>query len=391
MRKKLAAFLLCLSTTAVLCGCGGNTGSSDAEKLVKLGDYKSLEIELDKSYEISDDSVKETIESFFLSVPVYTENKDKTEVAEGDVVNIDYKGVKDGEAFMGGTDEGYNLEIGSGTFIDGFEEGLIGKKVGETVDLNLTFPEDYDNEELAGKDVVFTVKINSIQDKSYPEYDTLTDEYVEENYADIYGVKTVKELQDYVSDYLKSSQESAMGDALTEKLKEICEVSEIPDDLLKERTEELKEYYKGLAKSQDQEFEEFLTQNYGITEEEFDEEIDNLMEDYITSDLIWEAIAAKEGIEASGNDYDNFIAEMMDRLSFDTKKDLYEVYPEEMVKRMYIERETKKKLAESVKIKYVETETSDAVEDAGDGAQNEDTGEDTSGEMKDTIDTTTGE
>ena len=87
---------------------------------------------------------------------------------------------KTAEAFDGGSAKGYNLEIGSGTFIDGFESGLIGKvKVGETVDRTWTFPEDYGSEDLAGKDVVFKVTINSIQDESYPTYDTLTDEYVE--------------------------------------------------------------------------------------------------------------------------------------------------------------------------------------------------------------------
>ena len=181
MRKKMIALFLCISTVAALSGCGSSknstsTGNADsAEKLVKLGDYKNIEVEVDKSYEISDNSVQETIENYFLTAPIYTENKEKDTVADGDVANIDYEGTKDGEAFDGGSAKGYNLKIGSGTFIDGFESGLIGKKVGETVDLNLTFPEDYGSEDLAGKDVVFKVTINSIQDESYPTYDTLTD------------------------------------------------------------------------------------------------------------------------------------------------------------------------------------------------------------------------
>ncbi len=88
------------------------------------------------------------------------------EVADGDTVNIDYTGYKDGEAFEGGSTNGAgaDLTIGSGTYIDGFESGLIGKKVGDTVDLNLTFPEDYGAEDLAGADVVFTVTINGVYD-----------------------------------------------------------------------------------------------------------------------------------------------------------------------------------------------------------------------------------
>ena len=89
-------------------------------------------------------------------------NVEKSVVESGDTVNIDFEGKKDGVAFDGGTSQGYNLTIGSGSFIDGFEDGLIGVNVGDTVDLNLTFPEGYQNADLAGQDVVFTVTVNFI-------------------------------------------------------------------------------------------------------------------------------------------------------------------------------------------------------------------------------------
>lgn len=394
------AFFLCLTTITAMTGCGAK---SDAEKLVKLGDYKKLEVEVDKSYEVTDTTEKETIESYFLSAPIYTENKEKTVVEDGDVANIDYTGTKDGEEFEGGSAEGYNLEIGSGTFIEGFEEGLVGKKVGEETDLNLTFPEGYSNEELAGKAVVFHVKINSIQTKDYPTYDTLTDEYVEDNYSAYYGVKTVKELKNYVKDFLDSNYQTALGEAMTEELKKICEVGDIPDDLMEERTKELKNYYKGLAKSQDQEFEDFLQNNYGMSEDDFNEQIEELMPDYLESDLIWEAIAEKEGIEAKGTDYDKFLTEMMENLEFDTEKALFEVYPESMVKRMFIEQEAKEKLAESAKVTYVDSEavedtdaeTDEDAEQTDENAEqteeDEKTDEDASEETTDAkIDTTTG-
>lgn len=394
MRKKIVAFFLCLSTAAMMAGCGSE--KTDAEKLVKLGDYNKLEVEVDKNYEITDDSLQETIENYFLSAPIYTENKDKTTVEDGDVANIDYKGTKDGEEFDGGSAEGYNLEIGSGTFIDGFESGLVGKKVGEEVDLNLTFPEDYSTEDLAGQDVVFHVTINSIQDKSYPTYDTLTDDYIADNYNAYYGVSTVEELKDYVNQFLESNLQSALSEVLTDKLKEISEVSDIPDDLMEERTKELKTYYKGLAKSQDLEFADFLSNNYGMTEDEFNEQIDELMPDYLESDLIWEAVAAKEGIKASGEDYEKFLSEMMENLSFDKEEDMFDVYPETMVKRMFIEQEAKEKVADTAKIKYVETteEDTSAAEgetDTEDTTETEDGADDAASETTDDkIDTTTG-
>lgn len=393
MRKKIVAFLLCFTTIIAMTGCGEE---SEAEKLVKLGDYKNLEVEVDKTYEITDASQKEMIENYFLSAPIYTENKEKTVVENGDVVNIDYTGTKDGEEFQGGSAQGYNLEIGSNTFIEGFESGLVGKQVGEETDLNLTFPEDYSNEELAGKEVVFHVKINSIQNKEFPTYDTMTDEYVAENYQTYYGVKTVEELKEYVNDFMESNLQTALGEAMTEELKEICEVKEIPENLMKERTEELKDYYKGLAKSQDQEFEDFLQNNYGMSEDDFNEQIDKLMPDYLESDLIWEAIAAKEGIKADGKDYDKFLTDMMKNMGFDKEKDMFEVYPETMVKRMYIEQEAKEELAKTTKVTYVESKDENteegSTEDAGQSEENAETKEDASEETTDDkIDTTTGE
>lgn len=267
------------------------------------------------------------------------------------------------------------------------------KKVGWTVDLNLTFPEGYGSEDLAGKDVVFKVTINSIQDESYPTYDTLTDEYVKDNYNDYYGVSTVEELKKYVSDSLENNNNSAVGDALTDKLKEDSKISDIPDSLTKERTKELKSYYKGMAKYQDQEFADFLQNTYGMSEDDFNKQLKELMPDYIKSDLVWEAVAAKEGIKASGEDYDKFVDKMMSTLKFDKKDDLFDVYPETMVKRMYIEQEAKDNWCKQAKVKYVETTSEDTTEQTqSDGSEDTGNTDNTSenAEVKDTIDTTTG-
>ncbi len=376
MRKKIMAFFLCMCTAVTLFGCG----STKASELVKLGDYDKLEVEVDKVYEVTDSSVQEMMEAHFLSVPEYTTDESKTVVADGDIANIDYEGTKDGEAFDGGSAEGYNLEIGSGTFIEGFEEGLIGVGVGEEKDLNLTFPEDYGNSDLAGQEVVFHVTVNSIQSESYPTYDTITDDYVKENYSAYYGVNTVDELKDYIEEYLEGNRDAVVGEALTEKLKETSEIKDIPDDLMKERTEELKSYYKGLAKDQNMEFKDFLSDNYGMTEDEFNEEIDELMPDYIKSDLVWEAVAEKEGIKAKGDDYDSFVTKMMDSLGFDTKKEMLEIYPETMVKRMFIEQEAKDKLIDKVKIKYVDSAELEDTDAETNADTTEDATEDTSGE-----------
>ena len=145
-----------------------------------------------------------------------------------------------------------------------------------------------------------------------------------------------------------------------------------------------------------------LVNNAGITrdgllmrmsEEDFDKQIKELMPDYIKSDLVWEAVAAKEGIKASGEDYDKFVDKMMSTLKFDKKDDLFDVYPETMVKRMYIEQEAKDKLIKQAKVKYVETTSEDTTEQTqSDGSEDTGNTDNTSenAEVKDTIDTTTG-
>ena len=163
----------------------------------KLGQYKGLEVTLG-SAEVTDEEVENEINAA-LEDSAYTEPVDRA-ARSGDVVNIDYVGKKDGVAFDGGTAEVYDLELGSHTFIDGFEEGLIGAKKGDVKDLNLKFPDEYHAEELAGKDVVFTVTVNEVKEKTVPE---LTDDWVKEytggelKTADEFRKDVRQKLEDY--------------------------------------------------------------------------------------------------------------------------------------------------------------------------------------------------
>ena len=229
-RKVIAALLLGMAITVT--GCSGNTakdtnatteaasetttGSESAASeseaqteaperpdykaldYVTLGEYKGLEVTLE-STEVTDEEIDQQVASNLSASDKLEEVKEGT-VESGDVANIDYEGKLNGEAFEGGTDKGYDLTIGSGTFIDGFEDGLIGKKIGDTVDLNLTFPENYGSTELAGKDVVFTVTINSV--KRAPE---LTDALVAE-ISDEY--KTVEEYRNSIKEQLETQNKS---------------------------------------------------------------------------------------------------------------------------------------------------------------------------------------
>ena len=165
----------------------------NADEYVTLGDYKGLEV-VSNVVTITDADVDAYIEYMLsMSGGALEEVTDRDVVENGDVANIDYIGKKDGVAFDGGTAEGYDLGIGTGTFIPGFEEGLVGVKKGETVDLNLTFPENYSAADLAGAEVVFTVTVNGIYKEVTPEF---TDEYVAE--LGIENISTVEEYRAYM-------------------------------------------------------------------------------------------------------------------------------------------------------------------------------------------------
>ena len=144
---------------------------------IKLGEYKGIKYTVNK-LEVTDADIETAIQEDLQAAATEQEIKDRDVVKDGDIVNIDYEGLKDGVAFDGGTAKDSDLVIGSGSFIPGFEDGLIGATVGKQVDIKTTFPEDYQSTELAGQEVVFKVTVNAIKEKVVPE---LTEDYVKEN------------------------------------------------------------------------------------------------------------------------------------------------------------------------------------------------------------------
>ena len=173
MKKRILAFaLVVLTVVAVLAGCSKLYDYDNYEQYIRLGQIDGIEI---NQSDINDGILNAfhglyDVENDKLTETTYNKETDDVFVQKGDTVNIDYTGKKDGVAFSGGTATGYDLVIGSNSFIDGFEDGLVGYKIGDKPNLNLTFPEDYGNAELKGAAVVFEVKINSIKRVAYPEF-----------------------------------------------------------------------------------------------------------------------------------------------------------------------------------------------------------------------------
>lgn len=353
MKKKAVALLLCVSMMMTLNACGktnkDNTQGTetvaetetevipssadityDVGDYVSLGDYMNMEVTLDKDYQVTDDMVKNYVNNNVIANYPYYVESDKTVVENGDVANIDYEGLLDGEAFDGGTAQDYDLEIGSGSFIDGFEDGLIGAEVGKETDLNLTFPEDYGNSDLAGKEVVFKVTVNAIKEKQDITYDTLTDEYVT-YLSDKLGAsyETVNDLTSDIRTYLEeqanSSRTQAIRSAVIAKLPEVCTVNALPDGLLDARMQEyLKKFEDTYCK--DTTLEDYLSSTYNTTVDDFKTQVQSEIETELDTQLILEAIAAVENIEFDEDGFNSYVSSLLSSYGYDSEDALYENY-----------------------------------------------------------------
>jgi trigger factor len=327
MQKKWIAVLLCGSV--LLAGCGSSTGSVngirsyDVDKYVTLGDYKNLEVEVAGDYEVTEDEIIDNINDMMTYYPSY-EDTDKQTVEDGDFVNIDYEGKKDGVAFDGGTAQGYVLEIGSDSFIDGFEDGLIGVSVGDTVDLNLTFPENY-SEELGGADVVFTVTVNKIVNKQVLTYEELTDDYVSSNMS----YDSVAALYDDMKSYMESNNEQdrtvAARSAVLDKLIENSKIA-VPDGLLDMKVDQYIQQFTNQNCSDGTTLADFLDSTYGMTEDDFRSTVTTQMEENLDDELVLEALANAEGTTVDEDGFAEYVSSSMTSGSYDTEDDLYAAF-----------------------------------------------------------------
>lgn len=286
MKKIFSLLLAAILIMMFMVGCGTKNRimyTKNLENQIELGKYKGVEIDTSSDdYKTEYDSV---INSDVENNNLYVK-KETGEVQSGDTANIDYEGKKDGVAFEGGTATGYDLEIGSGSFIEGFEEGLIGKKIGDTVNLNLTFPEDYGSEELAGKAVVFTVKIN---------YVTTTDPLTPAEYYKDLGFGSEE-------NYLKDVQKRAVENAIIAQLEKTSKIKEYPEkDKEFLYSENLKMIENNLS-SYGYDLASYL-QMMGQTEEQFKEEVmKNQIEPTMKTQMIIYAIMDEIDEEVTKDD-----------------------------------------------------------------------------------------
>lgn len=319
----------------------------DISKYLTITDdkYKELSVTVSEKQEVTDQDVDDEIFQEASDSGLGEQIKEGI-VKDGDTVNIDYVGKKDGKEFDGGSADGASLTIGSGTFIDGFEEGLIGKKVGDTVDLDLTFPEDYGAEDLAGQAVVFTVTINYIEGD--PELnDDLADKLSDGEY------KTLEELRKSVREDLEQKSqeeyERELYSAIFGQLVTTYQIEEYPQDFIDYYVEVSMSQLKQQAEAESESLDDMLGAVYGTDTDSMKDYFKTYAESILQQRIILGAIAKKENITLSDDEFQSIVQGYADQYGI-SAEELLSYYNEEDIRESELENKVMEYLATVVKV-----------------------------------------
>lgn len=341
MKKRAVMISALLSVSLMLTGCSWNeikskftgedtsttaSGSAivvedyNAEECVTVPEYKGIEVD----GTVSEEEIQSEIDSF-LQENAKENKKKKGTCKKGDSVNIDYVGKKDGEPFDGGSATGQTITLGSSGFIDGFDDGVIGMKVGETKDINVTFPEDYANsKELAGQPAVFTITLNYISETVTPK---MTDKLV----AEKTDYKTVEEWTAAKKEELKKDKKDNAGSTAYAQIEEKAEVKKYPETLVASCKAQLDAYYKYTAEQYGySDFNAFLSAMQ-MDETTYDQNLKQAAQSIAKTQMLAEAIAAKENLSVTDEEVKKEIADVSAQSGqeeADLKKNFEDLYGE---------------------------------------------------------------
>ncbi|WP_152654775.1 trigger factor [Oceanobacillus sp. CFH 90083] len=280
------------------------TAEVEVKPEVKLGEYKGLEVE-EKSVEVTDEDVDQEIENLRERQAELVVKED-SEIEDGDTAVIDFEGFKDGEAFEGGQGENHSLEIGSGQFIPGFEEQLIGKKAGDETEVKVTFPEEYHAEDLAGQEAVFKVKIHEVKAKELPELDDEFAKDVDEDVETLDELKTKK--REELENSKKQQAENEKREELLQQASDNIEV-DIPDAMVDTEVNQMVREFEQQLQMQGMTL-EMYSQFSGQDEDALKEQMRADAEKRVKTNLTLEAIAEAEDLTATQEDIDAELEKM---------------------------------------------------------------------------------
>lgn len=322
--------LLCVGLMAFGTGCGSKEETTEIDsgfksKMISLGDYKGITYEQMDTV-VSDEEVKEEMSNELYEHGEYTAI-DKVKVEQGDTVNISFEGTINGEEFEGGSEESYDLEIGSGEMIEGFEEGIVGADVGSSVELDLEFPDDYYETEMAGKAVHFKVTVNQIEEYKEPE---LTDAFVKEKME----YESVDDFEKQIRAMLEENKQLEAAEAAQyEIIEKIVSTSEFQMDEqeVADLADSIEEEYKEYADMYGMEFADFLSIFMGQTEEEFQASKVDYAKEQIQFELVLQEIAHKEKLGITDSDYEKQITSLVEEYGYESREALEADYDKDSI------------------------------------------------------------
>ena len=313
MKKNYMIPFAVLLSVVSLAGCG-KKDENPYSKYVTLGEYTGMTVDRIVTT-ISDEDVQNEIQNDLYADADFKEVTDRG-AQDGDTVNIDYTGTIDGEEFEGGSDTDYDLELGSDTFLEDFESGIVGMKTGETKEISVTFPDEYDGT-LDGQTAVFSVTVNSISEVILPDYN---DAYVKENY----GFDTIADFEASVKEDLQSQYDddatyTACADALSMAV-DNATFDGYPEDMYNTAKEQMESENQAFAEQLGIEWTDLAGDDYDIEEDV----LNNVHEE-----LVVYAIAEKEKLEVTDDEFNTFVDDNWEMYEYDTKEDFLKDNSEE--------------------------------------------------------------
>ena len=344
MKKRIAVLLTGVAAASVmLAGCSGSKGLETDEMTISV--YKGVEInEVAKPGEVTDEDVENAIQATLQTNATPEEITDRA-VESGDTATIDFTGKINGEEFDGGSSTDYPLVIGSGTFIEGFEDSVVGHNIGDAYDWQGKFPDDYNNAEYAGKDVVFSITVKGISKQSIPE---LTDEFVKSVSSESKNVKEYKEeVKKRLESDNKKNYEDGISQSVWQKVLDNTEIKKYPEKEVKKISDALVEQYKTTAEYYQQDYETFIQDQMGYSVEEFEKQVDDAAKASIKQTMVTEAIADKEKIKMSDDEYKDQLKKIAESFGYEDVDSLKDSAEEDDLKDMALNNMVREWLTEN--------------------------------------------
>lgn len=307
---------------------------------VKLCDYDAIKIDKNE-VAVTEEEVQTQIDSLMQGYQTTEQIKDR-KVKKGDTVNIDYVGTVDGKEFDGGSADGYDLTIGSGTFIEGFEDQLIGHKPGEKVEVKVTFPEDYPTEDLANKAAVFATMINYIAKTVTPE---LNDQFVKEKLQDSYGYTSVKNMKKQIRQGLEDNKKY---NYIWTYMMDKCTFAEIPEELVNVQLDVMLDGLKANLQAQGATMEQYLKSSGYEDENALKEAYYTDCEEMVKTYLIADAVAAEKKLTASDDAVKEYFKKFYKTEDYSSYVDYYS---RPYINRTVLNNMVTESLAETAKVK----------------------------------------